>query len=805
MLKNYFKIAWRSMLKNKSASIIYITGLSLGMAAAVLILLWVQNEMSFDSYHSNAGKIYQVNLAKKEDGIPFNGTPVLLAESIKKQVPEIEKVAATIVNGSPKVVNVNENYFKERGWVYADKEWFNLFKYEFTEGNANGFNESPGNIILIASLAKKYFGTANAVGQFIKIDTNSYKVKGVIKDNPINSSFQYTFFLPIEEFMKMPGVQQQGWMYLSANTFVQLKENANVNNVQNGINSIIMHQEQIQSVFSNGAKKDTLVAGLTALKKIHFALNQGGFSSAYTSGKGIVYIFSILGFLLLSIASINYVNLSTARASMRSKEVSIKKIMGANTKNLFIQFIVESVVTSVVALLLTLIIVLLSLPWFNNLTGKVFTLSLSSVALWEVLGVTLLITILLTGIYPALLLSSFKPLNVLRGINILKTKSPVLRKTLVTAQFTIAITLSIAAIVILKQLHFIQSNNEGYDRKQIFSFSIPGSWASSGMADNKNELFTLVKNELAKETAIEHLTISNDDIQNLQMSMGGVADWTGKKKEQVPLITMLTTDTDFRNIFKLQLKEGRWFQEDNAADHHNYILTETTVAELGLKKPYLGQYFSVMGDTGQIVGIVKDFHFRNFHQKISAAVLMNNPLYKGTFFVEAAAGKTNIALAKATATFKKFFPQTPFEYKFMDAAFDDMYRADKKAAALVSTFSGIAIFISCLGLFGLVSFIAEQRTKEISIRKILGATVGNITTLLSKDFVKLVFIAIVVASPIAWWAMNKWLEAFAYRINISWWMFAAAGFAAIFIALVTVSVQAIKAALVNPAKSLRSE
>jgi putative ABC transport system permease protein len=807
MLQTYIKTAWRNIIKNRSASIINITGLSLGMAAAVLILLWVQNELSFDSYHSHADRIYHVTMGKKNEAMEFGGTSELLAENIQKQIPNVEK-ATKIINTnyvtSP-VLNINDNFFKEKSVVYADKEWFNIFSYDFIEGSAAAFNRNINTIIITEALAEKYFGTKDAIDQIIKIDRNSYYVKGVIKNNRPNSSFQFAIFLPVDAYMKGHSAGDRGWMRFTAETYILAKANTGQATLENNISSIFLHEAVLNTLIPTAEKADTFTARLTPIKKMHFNANTAANIASYNTGKKAVYIFSGLGFLLLFIASINYVNLSTARASKRSKEVSIKKIMGAGTKNLFLQFMAESVFTSVIALLLTMAIVRLSLPWFDSLTDKTFTLSLASVQLWEVLGGTLLITVLLTGIYPAVLLSSFKPLNVLRGMNILKVKNSALRKALVTAQFTIAIALSIATVVILKQLNFIQSNNDGYDRKQIFSFSIPGSWSSSLMASDKNEVFSLVKNELKKETAIEHVTISNDDIQNLQMSFGGAADWQNKKPDNNPDLTMLTTDADYRDVFKLQLIAGRWFREGNTADNHNYILSETTVAELGLKKPYLGQFFAFMNDTGQIIGVVKDFHFRDFHQKISASVLLNNPLFKGTFFVQANITKMNIALAKAETIFKKYFPHVPFEYKFMDASFEKMYRSDTKTATLVSTFSGIALFISCLGLFGLISFVAEQRTKEIGIRKILGATIINITTLLSKDFIQLVIIAIVIASPIAWWVMNKWLEAFAYRIGISWWIFTIAGIAAIFIALVTVSFQSVKAAMQNPVKSLRTE
>lgn len=801
MLKNYFKIAWRNLVKNKAASIINITGLSLGMAAAILILLWVQNELNFDNYHPHADRIYYVTMGQSNGQQKFGGTPFPLSGAIEKEIPGVEATTQFIYgNGfnSP-VLSINDQYFREKRLVYVDKNWFNLFHYDFISGNAAAFNQNPNSIILTASLAKKYYGNKDATGEIIRIDSTGYRVQAVVKDNPSNSSFQYDFFLPEETYLSTRRGIATEWRNFPCQTFIRLKQNSNPANVERSISAII--SPKVQMSLSINDRKDTFAGFITPLKKAHF--NAGNFSTG--GDKKVVTIFSILGFLLLVIASINYVNLSTARASKRSKEVSVKKILGANVRNLFAQFMTESLLTSFIALMLTLVIVRLSLPWFNALTDKTFKLSLTSGALWQVLAGTLLITIILTGIYPAMLLSSFKPLNVLRGNNILKIKDSSLRKTLVTTQFTIAIALSVCTIVIVQQLHFIQNNNEGYNRSQIFSFTIPNSFISSGYTGNKTDIIQPLKNELGKEAAIENTTVSNEAIQNISMSMSGIIDWAGKKKDDNPNITLLSVDADFRKMFQLQLAEGRWYDANNTSDRHNYILTETTIAALGLKKPYLGQYFSVMNDTGQIIGIAKDFHFQSYHAKISAAVLVASPDMKGTFFVQSAPLRMKQALARTESTFKKFFPHIPFEYKFMDAEFEKMYRADTKTATLLSMFAGIAIFISCLGLFGLVSFVAEQRTKEIGIRKILGATITNIATLLSKDFIKLVFIAIIIAAPIGWWAANKWLQEFAYRINISWWMFAAAASSAIVTALVTVSFQAIKAAIANPAHALRAE
>ena len=605
--------------------------------------------------------------------------------------------------------------------------------------------------------------------------------------------------MPEAAFLKYHKREYQLWNNFPAETFIRTKQNTNITVIQKSISNLLVRE--VHLAFGNDKQKSNLTSFITPLRKMHF---EGG-RFAVAGDKKVVLIFSVLGFLILIIACINYVNLSTARASKRSKEVSVKKIMGAGAGSLFSQFMIESLLTSGIALLLTLVMVQISLPWFNSLTGKTFNLSVASAALWQVLAGTLLSTIILTGIYPAILLSSFKPLNLLRGNNLLGIKDSSLRKTLVIIQFTIAVALSVCTIVILQQLHFIQKNNEGYNRGQIFSFSIPNSFINTGYVTNHTELIKTIKNELSKETAIENTTVSNEGIQNISMAMAGVIDWAGKKAGNDPVIALLPVDADFRNMFKLQLAEGRWYDPDNASDQHNYILTETTVAALGLRKPYLGKYFAAFNDTGRIIGIVKDFHFRDYHQKIGAAVLLASPLMKGTIFVQAAPLQVKQALAKAESTFNKFFPRIPFESKFMDAEFERMYRSDIKTAKLISLFACTAIFISCLGLLGLVSFVAEQRTKEIGIRKILGATVSNIAILLSKDFMQLVMQAIVIASPVAWWAMNKWLEAFVYRISISWWMFAIAGAAAIIIAMITISVQAIKAATANPVSALRSE
>ena len=802
MITIHFKSALRNLYKHKSGSVINILGLSIGMAAAVLIFMWVQNEMNFDNYHPDKERVFIATTKQKESKRSFSYTPLAMGELAMSEVPEIEKTARLLIsnNATSPSLGVDNNFYKEKKLVFVDKDWFNIFKYEFTEGSSDAFSNNPNSIILTQSLAKKYFSKKNAIGQIIHIDSNIYQVQAIVKDNPANSSFQFDIFLPIETYLKDNPTSSPAGFSFVGQTFIKIKGNVNKKIVEQKITDLLMKQEMMRQMY-----KDTLQVGLTTLSSMHFDEGLKGNIQLQAGDKNTVYIFSILGFLLLVIACINYVNLTTARAGKRSKEVSIKKIIGADRKSLFLQFLLESAVTGIIALLITLLLVKLALPAFNQFTEKNFSFSPFSTELWKVAGSTLLVAVLLTGIYPAVLLSSFKPLNMLRGVNILKVKNTSLRKVLVTSQFTIAIVLIISTIAILRQLSYMHNNNEGYNRSQIFSVSIPSSWSRTHPDADKNSFLNTLKNELKNQSTIEKVTVANDAIQNLKMTMGGGIDWTGRQPNDNRLFTPMSVDNDFNKLFKLELKEGSWFQDGNIPDKKSYILNETAVAELGLKKPYVGQFFCVFGDTGRIIGVVKDFHFRDYRQKIGISVIYNNPEHKGTFFVQANSSKIKQALSGAEATWKKFFPQEPFEYNFMDEEFAQMYKSDIKTSRLVGIFSGIAIFLCCLGLLGLVSFMAEQKTKEIGIRKVLGASVAGITTLLSKDFIKMVLIAIVIASPIAWWAMNKWLEEFVYRIHITWWMFAAAGVLALLIALFTISFQAIKAALVNPAQSLRTE
>ena len=525
-------------------------------------------------------------------------------------------------------------------------------------------------------------------------------------------------------------------------------------------------------------------------------------SSAFEHGSyPSVYLFSLLGFLLLLIACINYINLTTAKASIRAKEVSIRKIAGAGRMSLFIQFTVESIIVSLLSLFATLILIQICLPVFDSVTEKPFTLSLGAFYWWRILGIALFISLLLNSIYPALLLSSFKPLDALNGKAILNTSNRSFRKGLVVIQFTISVILVVSTIIVYQQMQFIQSNNPGYNRSRLISFALPFYQDRS-----KTESIRLaMKQELITQSSIEGVALSNQPIANIGSYCSGCGNWEGHDTSYNPKIAQLAADADFQKVAQLEMKEGRWFEDAYPLDQHNVILNETAVKDFNLKFPVIGKPFIFHGDTGQVIGVVKDFNYQSLHEKTGPLVVFNNPAWRNHFMVRATPQNALQAVACIKRIWQKYIPAIPIEYSFMDDTFNSLYKKDQQSSSLVLVFATIAILISMLGLFSLAAFEATLRTKEIGIRKVLGASLGGIAALLSKEFMKLVIISIFIATPIAFITISKWLQNFAYRIPIRWWYFAIAGLMTLMIALITVSFQAIRAAIVNPVNSLRSE
>jgi putative ABC transport system permease protein len=790
MLKNYLKSAWRSLWKNKSTNGINIIGLSVGMTAAVLILLWVRNEMSFDGYHPDADKIYMLTESQNNNQWIWDGTPLPLADATKKTIPEIDKIAR-IHSGNWPVFNLNNNPVYEKECAYVDDDWFSIFHYDFIEGNATSFGAKLNSVILTESEAKKYFGNHDALGATIRIDSMNYEVKAIVSDPPTNSSFQFKAFIPLKVLLldKDRRENDESWDNNNYVTFVKLKKAVNISLVNKKLTGLIP-----------AYKDQSLQIGSIPLKEMHFESDLVG-SFVNHGSRNTVYIFTVLGFLLLLIACINYVNLTTAKASLRAKEVSIRKMIGAQRLHLFYQFITESFLISFLALITTTILVQLCLPFFNLITSETFVLTLTSPDLWKVTGTTLAVSVLLNSIYPAILLSSFKPLNVFRGLTVLKVKDVNFRKGLVVLQFTISVILIAASIIIYKQMQFIQKSNPGYNRAQVLSFHLPPNVSQ----DKKANLMQNIKKELLKQRGIENVSFANQSIVDIGSMTSGYTDWDGRESTFNPKIRQLSTDADYQKTMGLEMKEGRWFQSGIEMDKNNVVLNETAVKEFSIHLPVIGQRFTFKGNRGQIIGVVKDFNYQSMRNKTGPLVAYISPFWYQLFMVRIAPGNESAVLQKIQKVWRTFLPDDPFEYNFLDDSFNQLYKGDQQTSSLIFVFALIAVFVSSLGLFGLAAFTAEQRIKEIGIRKTLGATVTGITALLSKDFVKLVLIAIIIGVPIAWWAMNKWIENFANRTHISWWLFALAGWIAIFIALVSVSFQAIKAAMANPVESLRTE
>ena len=791
MLRNYFKMAVRSLWKSKTTSLINIGGLAVGMTTAVLIMLWVNNEVSYDSFHKDEHRIYRLTSRLSTYNWVWESTPLLLADAIKKELPDVDNTTRLFPNHWP-VFTVNGSAFYQKNCAYVDSDWFNIFHYDFIEGDALAFSRHPSSIILTVSEAKRYFGGSSAIAKSMLIDGKNFTVRAVVADPPLNSSLRYNAFIPLAALLT--DVQRkendEQWGNYNYITFIKTASGAKTKDVAAKISGILKKND------GNGATAITL----TSLTDMHFETEIE--NSSFGHGNlNTVYVFSVLAVLLLVIACINYVNLTTAKASLRAKEVSIRKITGASRSALFFQFISESLLVCILAIFTTFLLISLALPAFNEVTGKSFTLPITSPALWQTAGITLLAAFLLNSIYPALLLSSFKPLQVFRGITVLKTKDGYFRKGLVVLQFTVSVILISGTIIIYSQMGFIQKTNPGYNRSAVLSFAVPQIIDRQ----KKEAAMKTIKQELLLKSNIENVSTCNQPVVNIGSACTECADWEGRDTSYNPKITQLSADDDFFKTMQLQMKEGQWFSETSSSDNKGFVLNETAVKDFNLALPVIGKRFIFKGDTGRIIGVVKDFSFKSMHERTGPLVVFNNALWQNHFMVRIAPNSAAAAVADIEKVWKKHFPGVPIEYNFLDDTFDNLYSQDRQSSLLVLVFAIIAVLISALGLFSLAAFSAEQRTKEIGIRKVLGATVAGITTLLSKDFVKLVCVAILIATPVAWWAMNNWIQNFAYRIDLSWWIFMVAGMIAVTIALITVSFQAIKAAITNPVKSLRTE
>ena len=786
MIKNYLKIALRNLRRNKGFSFINIIGLSIGMASAILILLWVQDELRFDRFYTKADRLYMMYNRDKVNGeiSAWNSTPKPLAPALKKDYPEVED-AARFTNITFLVTH-GDNRMNIRG-AFTDSSFLNMFSFPMLEGNPQEALTRNDNIVLTQKLAKKLFGNEDAMGKLVRIDSNAnFKVTGILKDLPDNTSFDFEYLLPWA-FMKKLGWADENWGNNSIRTYALLKPHASQAAFDAKIKNItITHSTETTEVFTQ------------PFNRLHlYSKDDNG---KLTGGQiETVRLFSIIAAFILLIACINFMNLSTARSEKRAKEVGIRKVAGAYRGNLIAQFIGESILLSFIAFAIAIFFVQISLQGFNQLTGKELLIDYRNIYFWLFATGFVLFTGLIAGSYPAFYLSAFTPVKVLKG-TFKKTNALVApRKVLVVLQFTFAIILIISTVIVEHQIQYAQDRDAGYNRENlIYTFT-------QGDAD-KN--YQLIKQELLTAGAATNVTRSANPITQPWASSWGFS-WEGSTAADNKIdFVLLGSDAGFVKTVGVKLAEGRDIDIYNyPTDSTAILLNETAVKEMHLKNP-LGQIVKREGDRDwHVVGVLKDFVFASpFETKISP-IIITGPMY---FFqvihikLNPANGTAN-SLAKAEQIFKKYNPQYPFEYYFADDSYANKFRSQQRTGKLAALFAGLTIFISCLGLFGLASYMAENRIKEIGVRKVLGASVAGITALLSKEFLKLVVIAFIIASPVAWYAMNTWLQSYTYRINIEWWVFAAAGILSVIIAFATVSFQAIKAAVSNPVKSLRNE
>ncbi|TAE39178.1 MAG: ABC transporter permease [Runella slithyformis] len=795
MLRNYLKIAFRSLFKNRTYTFINIGGLALGMAVAVLITLWVQNELNYDGYHRQAKDIYRVNTHLKvneTEAWHWAATPLKFADAFKENIPEIKEATRLYVPWNEFSLTVNNEALTEDKMGFIDKNWFQVFDYQFIKGSYKDFIQDKNNIAITESRATKFFGKQNPIGKIIKHDSLNFVVVAILKDLPSNSVFRFEVLAQNGARLANPKelANDLQWSNFNYQTFVVCN---------NGIDAKAVSAKLTNLLIKLRAEEDSKTTlELEPLTAIHLGTSIKAEGMPLAADKTILSIFGLVAFFILLVACINYVNLSTAKASQRTKEVSVKKIIGATNGSLFNQFFLESIITSLIAAALAIVLIINGLTLLENLVDNRFSLTGNPVV-WIILSGTTLFSIVLTGIYPSVLLSSLQPIKLLKGINVGGSKNASFRKGLVVFQFTFTIVLLIGTFLIFKQLQFIQNKKLGYDKSHVFTFAIPWN------VKNAKVVRQTMMQQFDTESSIKAVTSANENIVDMRSTHSGSLNWKGKDPKTEPRVGQFCVSANFKDFFDLKLSDGRWFDKANAGDDNNVILNETAIKEFNIPKPVVGQQFEFHGKKGQIIGIAKDFHFRSPKEKIMPLVLYTNSGWQSTVFVKTSPNQLQKSIAIAEKTWKELVPGRAFKYAFLDETYEKLHRAEQNQLQMFAVFAAIVLLISCFGLFGLATFAAEIRTKEIGIRKVLGASVASITALLSKDFLKLVLVAIVIASPVAYYLMNKWLESFAYKTEISVWVFAASGSLAVGVACLTVGYQAIRAALVNPVKSLKTE
>jgi putative ABC transport system permease protein len=801
MISSYLKIAYRNLLRHKSFSFINILGLSLGLTACLLIALFVRDERSFDTFIPHGERIYRVyyQVSNTEGSSHIATVPPMFTTTLQQNFSQVEHTLRVLNIQGKELFEAGNKKIYEEGGIYADSSFFDIFPLSFIHGSTQKALDDPTSIILSEQMAEKYFGKENPVGKSIKVDKTTFQVQGIFEANPkFHLSLQY--ILP----MAASGLTQEqleSWSTYSYFSYVKLQNGTDVEALEAQFQAYVL--PHIKDELS------TYQPVFQPLHNIHLYSSTFKYDIAQRGNITYVKALTIIALFILLIACFNFVNLATAKSLQRAKEVGVRKTIGASRKQLMVQYITETVLLSFISVVLATACTYLFLPSLNRFAEKqiIFDLFTNPVIMPFLLLVTLAVGVL-AGFYPALVLSGFQPVRVLKGTLASESKpgkTPWLRHGLVVVQFSLSVMLIISAIVVIRQVNFLHNKDLGFNKEQIMFFPMRG--------DNMFKSYETFKNEL----------LQSPNVSSVSIGYGFPGDMFGDGLMTAPMegvdkkmkATQMMVDPDYIPTLGLQLVAGRNFSKEMKTDQDAaYIINETAANELGFSTPdqALGQ--TLLWNTwrkpdfvkkGQVVGVVKDFHFKSLYDKMEPAVLQVYPEAYWKVAVKMKTADISNTLAYVQKVWSKFTPDYPIEYRFLDESFDQMYKAEDKLKSLLWIFTAITVFVACLGLFGLAAYGAERRKKEIGIRKVLGASVEGIVLLLSKEFVKLVVVALLIASPMAWYAMSKWLEDFAYRIELEWWIFAIAGIVAIVIALLTVSFQSVKAALINPVKYLRSE
>jgi putative ABC transport system permease protein len=799
MIKNYFKTALRNLRKNKLYAAINIFGLTVGLAACLLIGVYINHELSYDKFNVNADRIVRVTMEYKNaetvNSVALTGTKA--GPQFKRTFPAVEEYVRTFISSG--VVKSEDRVFDESRILYADDPFFKVFSFRLVEGNASAALNEPGKIVITEAVAKKYFGNENALNKRLTVKGKELMVSAVCEDAPQNSQVKFDM---VTQFLNLSdNVKTENWWSANWITYLLLRDENSLPQLQKQVNSYMSTADVRKEARLEG--NDYLNYHLQPLRKVHLHSSLAGFEP--NGSIAYIYMFFVIALLILIIACANYTNLATAQSTGRSGEIGMRKVMGASKRQVFMQFIGESSVITFIAAALAFGLSMLMIPYFNNVTGKQFTTDVLVQPIPIIaLAVFCVLVSFFAGLYPALVLSGTQIMGVLKKGFTFTGGNNMMRKSLIVAQFGISIFLIIYTVVIMQQMNFMQTTNLGYDKDHVVVLPIGGK-----MLEN----FENIKDAIAKTPGVESVTASYETPEYVQWG-DGITAMDEKGKREVSL-TAMPVDLDFTKTLKMQLLAGRDFQQsdfalmdtsnDYANYHQSFIINETLAKKIGwTPEQAIGKTIE-KNSTGPVVGVVKDFNFNSLHDPIGPMLIFLGRSYSQIFMARINGNNMKETLGNLEMVWKQRVPDRPFNYHFLDEDYNKLYVAEQRTAALFSVAAGLAIILACLGLFGLAAFTTVQRTKEIGIRRVLGANLRSITLLVSGNFLKLVAIAIVIAAPLAWWAANKWLQDFAFRVPVQFYVFVITALVTMLIALCTAGFHSVKAALMNPVKSLRTE